>query len=78
MELEPVETQNVKTLTASLKEMSQEGKFMVNLSELMSEFIFSELKAFLANLFSKDSSVSILSIYLHHLGRCIRQIKRQI
>ena len=37
---------------------------MANLSILMSKFIFSELKAFFANLFLKGSSVSILSIYL--------------
>ena len=39
---------------------------------------FSELKVFFANLFSKDSSVSVLTIYFHHLGGCVRQIKRQI
>ena len=39
---------------------------------------FSELKAFFANLFSKDTSVSILSIHLHNLGTCIGQIKHQI
>ena len=38
---------------------------------------FSELKVFFANLFSKDSSVSVLTIYFHHLGGCVRQIKRQ-
>ena len=43
-------------------------KFLVNLSDLTSKFIFSELKAFFANRFSKHSSVSIRSIYLHHFG----------
>ena len=43
----------------------------------MSKFIFSELKAFFMNPFPKRL-ISIPSIYLHHLGECIRQIKRQI
>ena len=69
--------EKAKTSTASLKrgKYLEKKSFWVNLSDLMSKFIFSELKAFFANLFSKDSSVSILHIYLHHLGRCTRQIK---
>ena len=72
VKLEPVEIQNAKTSTVSLKR----DKYLEK--DLMSMFIFSELKAFFANLFSKDSSFSILRIYLHHLGGCIRELKRQI
>ena len=50
------------------------GKFLANPSDLMSRFIFSELKGFSAKPFSKRL-MSILSIYLHHLEECMRQIK---
>ena len=50
---------------------------LANLSNLMSKFIFSELKACFAKPFPKGL-ISVLSVYLHHLGRCIGQIKLQI
>ena len=54
--------------------ISKRKNYLVNLSDLMSKFTFSELKASFANPFPKRL-ISILSIYLHHLGGCIRQIK---
>lgn len=61
---------SLRTSTAPLKNISRQGKFFVNLFDLMSKFIFLELKAFFANVFLKDSSVSVISIYLHYLGVC--------
>ena len=52
-------------------------KFFLNLPNLMSKFIFSKLKVRFANPFPKRL-FSVLSSYLHHLGGCIRQIKRHI
>ena len=46
-------------------------RFLLNISDLISKFVFSDLKAGFANLFPKRF-ISILSIYLHHLGSCIR------
>ena len=76
MELEPVELQNAKTSTAFLKKGKyiKKEKFLVNLSDLISEVLFPELKACFANPFPKRL-MSILSIYLHHLTGFIRQIK---
>ena len=54
---------------------------LANLSNLMSKFIFSELKACFAKPFPKPfpkGLISVLSVYLHHLGRCIRQIRLKI
>ena len=77
--MEPVEIQNAKTSTAFLKKgrYLEKEKFLANLSDLMSKFIFSELKTCFANPFPKRL-ISILSIYLHDLGGCMRQIKLQI
>ena len=74
-----MEIQNVESSTAFLKKGKylEKERFLVNLSDLMSKFILSELKAFFANPFPKRL-ISIPSIYLHHLGECIRQIKRQL
>ena len=70
-----------QNVDSSFEEISrkylQKKKFLVNLSDLLSKFIFSKLKAFFPNSFPKRL-ISILSIYLHHSGECIRQIKRQI
>ena len=41
-------------------------------------YFFRKYKAFFTNLFSKDSSIIVCSIYLHHLAVCIKQIKHQI
>ena len=50
-----MEIQNTNTSTAFLKKGKylDKEKFLVNLSDLMSEFIFSELKIFFATPFSK-------------------------
>ena len=55
VELEPVEIENTNTSTAFLKKDKylDNEKFLVSLSDLMSEFIFSELKVFFATPFSK-------------------------
>ena len=55
MKLEPMKIQHAKRSTAFLKNGKdlEKGKFLVNLSDLMSKFIFSELKAFFCNPFSK-------------------------
>ena len=55
----------------------EKEKFLVNSSDLMSKSISSELKAFFSNPFL-ERLISILSIYFHDLGGCIRQIKLQI
>ena len=64
LELDPVETPNTKTSTAFLKKGKylKKERFFVNLYDLMSKFIFSELKLFLAKLLS-IRLISILSIY---------------
>ena len=51
--------------------------FLVNLSDLISKLIFSELKACSANPFPKGL-ISILSVYLQDLWGGIRQINLQI
>ena len=53
----------------------EKKKVLVNLSHMMLKFL--ELKEFFENPFPKRL-ISILSIYLHHSGGYIRQIKRQI
>ena len=55
----------------------EKEKFLVNSSDLMSKSISSELKTFFSNPFL-ERLISILSIYFHDLGGCIRQIKLQI
>ena len=55
MKLESMEIQSAKTSTTFLKKGKdlEKERFLVNLSDLMSKFIFSELKAFFTNTFSK-------------------------
>ena len=79
VELEPLRIQTTKTYTAFLKKDKylKKKKNLVNQSDLASKFDISESKAFFANSFPKRIII-ILIIYLHHLGGCIRQIKRQI
>ena len=52
---------NTKTLTAFLKKEKYLESFLVNLSDMVSKFIFSEFKASFANPFSKRL-ISVLSI----------------
>ena len=79
VELEPLRIQTTKTYTAFLKKDKylKKKKNLVNQSDLASKFDLPESKAFFANSFPKRIII-ILIIYLHHLGGCIRQIKRQI
>ena len=56
--------------------MSRKGKNFGK-PDLMSKFIFSELRAFLAKLFKKRR-ISFLTIYPHHFWECMRQMWRQI
>ena len=72
-----VEIQNAKTSTDFFEEMyiSRKGKpsrfdFKV--------YFFRMFSAFFADRFQKGLSVSVLTIYLDHLGGYIRQIMRQI
>ena len=59
----PVEIQKAKTSTVFLKEGKylEKERILINLSDLMSKFIFSELKACFANPFPKRLT-TILSI----------------
>ena len=52
--------------------------FLANQSNLISKFIFSELKVFFEIPFSKRLTSEFCSIYLYHLGGQIRQTKRPI
>ena len=74
-----MEKEIAKTLTAFLKKGTclEKEKFFVDLFNLTSKIVLSELKVRFANPFPKRL-MSILSIYLHYFGGCIRQIMRQI
>ena len=66
--------QNFDSFFQERKNLEQE-KFLVNLSDSMSKFIFLGLKASFTSAFPKRV-IGILSDYLHNLGEFARQIKR--
>ena len=68
--------QNFDSFFEERKNLEQK-KFLVNLSDLMSKFLFFRIESIFYKPFPKKTN-GILSVYLHNLGEFTRQIKRHI
>ena len=74
IELEPAEIKNAKTLIAFWKEVNVSKTNIFCWITLTSKFMF-RIEELLSKTFLKKT-ISIVSIHLHYLGGCIRQIIR--
>ena len=66
MKLVPVKIQNTKITADFLKKSkyAEKKKFLENISDLMSKFIFAELKSRFVNLFAKDQSLFLVFTFI--------------